>query len=174
VWLKVLARSDLAWVFDLLFSESQETLANSSHHIWEEKIIWKSQTLPKRKDTIKVGMKIENARLWTRFSLAEDGIKRGTSMKSVTRVRFQLKRGLLCLWFRASLICINNCQKRCNTKQSIYYSASSLYMFRVSTTPISGITQNCNYSLRVLVIIFVQLPPSNVAETCRVILQNNK
>ena len=24
---------------------------------------------------------------------------------------------------------------RCNTKQSIYYSASSLYMFRVSTTP---------------------------------------
>ena len=137
MWLKVLARSDLAWVFDLLFSESQETLANSSHHIWEEKIIWKSQTLPKRKDTIKVGMKIENARLWTRFSLAEDGIKRGTSMKSVTRVRFQLKRGLLCLWFRASLICINNCQKRCNTKQSIYYSASSLYMFRVSTTPIS-------------------------------------
>ena len=31
---------------------------------------------------------------------------------------------------------INNCPMRCNTKQSIYYSASSLYMFRVSTTPI--------------------------------------
>ena len=31
---------------------------------------------------------------------------------------------------------INNFQTRCNTKQSIYYSASPLYMFRVSTTPI--------------------------------------
>ena len=27
---------------------------------------------------------------------------------------------ILCLWFRASLICINNCPMRCNTKQSIY------------------------------------------------------
>jgi len=43
---------------------------------------------------------------------------------------------------------INNCLTRCNTKQSIYYSASSLYMFRVSTTPIIRSTQNCNYSLR--------------------------
>jgi len=43
---------------------------------------------------------------------------------------------------------INNCPTRCNTKQSIYYSASSLYMFRVSTTPIIRNTQNCNYSLR--------------------------
>ena len=43
---------------------------------------------------------------------------------------------------------INNCPTRCNTKQSIYYSASSLYMFRVSTTLIIRITQNCNYSLR--------------------------
>jgi len=33
-------------------------------------------------------------------------------------------------------------------KQSIYYSASSLYMFWVSTTPIIRGTQNCNYSLR--------------------------
>ena len=55
---------------------------------------------------------------------------------------------LLCLWFRASLICINNCPTRCITKQSIYYSANSFYMFRVSTTPIIRITQNCNYSLR--------------------------
>ena len=54
---------------------------------------------------------------------------------------------ILCLWFRASLIYINNCPTRCNTKQSIYYSASSLYMFRVSTTPIMS-TQNCTYSLR--------------------------
>jgi len=43
---------------------------------------------------------------------------------------------------------INNCPMRCNTKQSIYYSASSLYMFRVSSTPIIRSTQNCNYSLR--------------------------
>ena len=54
----------------------------------------------------------------------------------------------LCLWFRASLICINNCPMRCNTKRSIYYSASLIYMFRVSTTPIIRSTQNCNYSLR--------------------------
>jgi hypothetical protein len=53
-----------------------------------------------------------------------------------------------CLWFRASLIYINNCPTRCNTKQSSYYSANSLYIFRVSTTPIIRITQNCNYSLR--------------------------
>ena len=51
-------------------------------------------------------------------------------------------------WFRASLTFINSCPTRCNTKQSIYCSASSLYMFRVSTTPIIRSTQNCNYSLR--------------------------
>ena len=45
-------------------------------------------------------------------------------------------------------IIINNCPTRWNTKQSIYYSASSLYMFRVSTTPIIRSKQNCNYSLR--------------------------
>ena len=55
---------------------------------------------------------------------------------------------ILCLWFRSSLIYIKNCPTRCITKQSIYYSASSLYMFRVSTTPIVRSTQNCNYSLR--------------------------
>jgi len=42
----------------------------------------------------------------------------------------------------------NNCPTTCNTKQSIYYSASSFYAFRVSTTPIIRSTQNCNYSLR--------------------------
>ena len=47
-----------------------------------------------------------------------------------------------------SRVRVNNCPTRCNTKQSIYYSASSLYMFRVSTTPIVKSTQNCNYSLR--------------------------
>jgi len=45
--------------------------------------------------------------------------------------------------------CINNCPTTCNTKQSIYYhSASSLYVFRVPTTPIIRSTQNCNYNLR--------------------------
>jgi len=43
---------------------------------------------------------------------------------------------------------INNYPTRCNTKQYIYYSASSLYMFRVSTTSTIRSTQNCNYSLR--------------------------
>ena len=50
--------------------------------------------------------------------------------------------------FGSSIFYTNNCATRCNTKQSIYYSASSLYMFRVSTTPIIRNTQNCNYSLR--------------------------
>ena len=52
---------------------------------------------------------------------------------------------------------------RCNTKQSIYYSARSLYMFRVSTTPIISNRRNCNYCLRYWS-FFVQLPPSNVAK----------
>ena len=55
---------------------------------------------------------------------------------------------ILCFWFRAPLIYINNCPMRRSTKQSIYYSASSLYMFRVLTTPIIRSTQNSNYSLR--------------------------
>jgi len=63
-------------------------------------------------------------------------------------VRMKLTNEILGLCFHASLIYINNCPTRCNTKQSIYYSASSLYMFRVSTTPIIMSTQNCNYSLR--------------------------
>ena len=54
----------------------------------------------------------------------------------------------LCLWFRASLIYINTCPTRCNTKQFIYYSASSLYTFRVSKTPIIRSTQICNCSFR--------------------------
>jgi len=54
----------------------------------------------------------------------------------------------LCLWFRASLIYINNCPIRCNAKQSFYNYASLLYMFRVSTTPTIRSTQNCNYSLQ--------------------------
>jgi len=43
---------------------------------------------------------------------------------------------------------INNCPTRCNTKQSIYYFARSLYMFHVSTTPIIRSTQSCKYNPR--------------------------
>jgi len=53
---------------------------------------------------------------------------------------------------------------RCNTKQSIYYYASSLYMFRVSTTPIIRNTQNCNYSLRYWSYFLCSYLPSNVAK----------
>jgi len=76
-------------------------------------------------------------------------------------------RQILCLWYRASLIYINNCPKICNTKQSIYYSTSSLYIFRVSNTPITRSTQNCNYSLQYWS-YFLQLPPSNVAKLSHV------
>jgi len=51
-------------------------------------------------------------------------------------VKLNIDQSILCLLFRASLIYINNCPTRCNTNQSIYYSASSLFMFRVSTAPI--------------------------------------
>jgi len=61
---------------------------------------------------------------------------------------------------------INNCPTRCNKKQSIYYSASSLYMFRVSTTSIIRSTQNCNYSLY-WSCCAVQLLVSNVAKLCK-------
>jgi hypothetical protein len=94
---------------------------------------------------------------------------------------------------------INNCPTRSKTKQSIYiyYSASSLYTFRVSTTPIIRSTQNCNYSLRYWSYFLCSyLPPKwpslvtleggscsfvyswwcvwLTPETCRVKLQNNK
>ena len=57
----------------------------------------------------------------------------------------------------------NNCPTRCNTKQSIYYSASSLYMFRVLNTPIIRSAQNCNYSLRYRSYVCAATP-SNVAK----------
>ena len=44
-----------------------------------------------------------------------------------------------------------------------YYSASSLYMFRVSTTPTIRITQNCNYSLRYCAVTSVQRDEVNMA-----------
>ena len=56
----------------------------------------------------------------------------------------------LCLGLPSGLrvIYVNNCPTRCNTNLSIYYFASSFYMFRLSNTPIIRNTQNCNYSLR--------------------------
>ena len=83
------------------------------------------------------------------------------------------KKGLLCLWFRALLIFINNCPTIRSTKQPIYYSASSLYMFRVSTTPIIGSTQNCNNCLWYWSYFLCSyLPPTwlkRVESTCRII-----
>jgi len=85
----------------------------------------------------------------SRCSLLSPYLLHGVAVRPSTFGRSQ-RNGLhiLCLWFLASLIYINNSPTRCNTKQSVYYSASSLHMFRVSTTPIIRSTQNCNYSLR--------------------------
>jgi len=73
------------------------------------------------------------------------------------------------LYFKSHVIKvmnINNCPTRCNTKQSIYYSASSLYMFRVPTTPITRSTQNCNYSLRYWSnVLCSYLPPTGTVVT---------
>ena len=44
------------------------------------------------------------------------------------RLQLHKLNGIFCFWFRALLIYINNCPMRCNTKQSIYYAASSLYV----------------------------------------------
>ena len=52
---------------------------------------------------------------------------------------------------------------RYNTNQSIHYSASSFYMFRVSTTPIIRSTQNCNYSLRYCTATSLQRGQAKVA-----------
>ena len=52
---------------------------------------------------------------------------------------------------------IIKCPARCNTKQSIYYSDSSLYMFRVSNTPIIHKTVTTASGT-------VQLPPSNAVK----------
>ena len=107
-------------------------------------------------------------RLWYRHFHGQTE-KRNDKKRLVTlvRIRVNIQSGyllktshkILCLCFRASLIYINNCPTRCNTKLSIYYSASSLYMFRVSTTPIIRSTQNCNCSLRYWS-FFVQLRSS--------------
>ena len=61
----------------------------------------------------------------------------------------------------------NNCLTRCNTKQSIYYSASSVYMFRMSAAPIIRSTQNCNYSLHYW--SYCGWHPKHIEWTCRII-----
>jgi len=74
--------------------------------------------------------------------------------------------------FHKYLVYINNCPMRCDTKQSIYYSASSVYMFRVSTAPIIRSTQNCNYSLPPTWVTLEGckcLTPKHVEWTCRII-----
>ena len=43
----------------------------------------------------------------------------------------------LCSWFRVSQVYINKCPTRCNSTQSVFYfTARSLYVFRVPSTPI--------------------------------------
>ena len=69
-------------------------------------------------------------------------------IRSTQNCNYSLRQCAATSLQRGQAIYINNCPTRCNTQQSIYYSASSLYMFRVSTTPIIISTQNCNYSLR--------------------------
>jgi hypothetical protein len=76
-----------------------------------------------------------------------DPVLQFNNLCTLTSISYIEGLRILCLWFRASLSYINN-YPRCNTKQSIYYSASSLYMFRVSTTLIIRSKQNCTYSLQ--------------------------
>jgi len=72
---------------------------------------------------------------------------------------------MFCLWFLASLIDINNCPMRYNTKQSIYYSASSLYMFGCQPHPSSGVHKTVTTAFLYWSYFFVQLPPpTNVAQ----------
>ena len=100
------------------------------------------------------------------FTLYEFGLKLQTTKVTEFGLKLQTTRvteksGFLCSQFRTSLIYINNCSTRCNTKQSIYHSASSLYMFRVSITPIIRRKQNCNYSLRYWsYLLHCYLPPT--------------
>ena len=65
---------------------------------------------------------------------------------------------LLCLWFRASLIYINNCPTRCNTKQSIILEIHST-CFGCRPHPSSGVHKTVTTASGT-----VQLPHSNVAK----------
>ena len=113
---------------------------------WMIWILWKKFTF------LSIFLSLINLALWTNLYLLKRYIcgkwPIGKDYKVHLCGLIDVLSRILCLWFRASLIYINNCTTRCNTKLSIYYSASSVYMFLVSTTRIIGSTQNCNCSLR--------------------------
>ena len=89
------------------------------------------------------GTSVNNRDLWRHFKALEMKIKLNYIETFVSYRAVNILR----LAYKSPVCYINNCPTRCSTKQSIYYYASSLYMFRVSTTPIFRSTQNCNYSL---------------------------
>ena len=82
-------------------------------------------------------------------------------LKLVTCTVFALYFGQICIStvFETQVyeLYINNCPTKCNTKQSIYYSASSLYMFGRQPRP-SWVHKTVTTASGT-----VQLPPSNVA-----------
>ena len=81
---------------------------------------------------------------------------------------------ILCVWFRASLICINICPTKCNTKQA--YLLFCKFTLHVSgATSIIRSTQNCNYSLQYWSYFFVQLLPSNLVKlACSATLEGGR
>ena len=86
---------------------------------------------------------------WNRAFQTSSSVELVFRPKCVTNPSF-------CFWFRIISKVIKKKLRsiliivptRCNTKQSNYYSSSSLYMFRVSTTRIIRSTQNYNCGLR--------------------------
>jgi len=118
------------------------------------RIRWAGQEASSRQKT-EVYM-ILNLKLKGRDYLGEVEVDLSLTLKYITKhilIYESVKRHKSSIWWWTvnrkllSQIYITNCPTRCNTKQSIYYTASSLYMFRVST-PIIRSTKNCNYSLR--------------------------
>jgi len=92
---------------------------------------------------------------WRSFCVNKFGFKSYSARNKTIVTYMELRRSLTQLTDVMFMVpCIadenlfNNSPTRCNTKQSTYYSASSLYMFRVLNTTIVRSTQNCNYSLR--------------------------
>ena len=71
----------------------------------------------------------------------------------------QLKNEILCLWFRESLIYVNNCPTRCNTNQSVIILHVHSTCFGCQPHPSSGIHKTVTTASGT-----VQLPPSNVAK----------
>jgi len=65
---------------------------------------------------------------------------------------------VLCFWFRALLIYINNCPTRCNTKQSIILQGHPI-CFGCQPHPSLGVHKTVTTASGT-----VQLPPSNMLE----------